>query len=465
MKHSWRQTVFPIATIFSFRLLGLFMLIPIFTLYANELTHSTPMLIGVALGSYGLSQGLLQIPFGMLSDRYGRKSLITVGLILFTIGSLIGALAHSIEWMIAARILQGAGAIGSVLMALLADLTPDERRTKAMAVVGITIGVSFSLAMIISPILANYAGLAGIFYLTATLAVCGILLLHLVIPTPSKDPFHQHNVINPQQFRQVLKNPHLQRLNVSIFFQHLMLTSTFYVLPLLLKQHIQQNHLSEPWHFYLPLMLSAFVFMIPAITLSERKNKMKQVFILAVVLSTLSQLMLAFFNSNWISLCMTMLVYFVAFNILEATLPSQISRQADTSSKGTAMGIYSSSQFLGIFTGGALAGVAFHYAGNTGIFMFNAGIGLFWIVIAAYINPNAYQLTHTISFNSIPDDDTLLTNTLLQLPGVRSVFISRAEQKIHLRVEKANYIKNSAETIILSSCNAAYKKTHAALHE
>ena len=175
---------------------------------------------------------------------------------------------------------------------------------------------------------------------------------------------------------------------------------------------------------------------------------MKQVFILAVVLSTLSQLMLAFFNSNWQSLCVTMLVYFVAFNILEATLPSQISRQADTSNKGTAMGIYSSSQFLGIFAGGALAGVVFHYAGNNGIFMFNAGVGLLWIVIAAYIKPNAYQLTHTISFNSIPEDDALLTETLLQLPGVNSVSISRAEQKIHLRIEKANYVKNSAEAIL-----------------
>lgn len=449
MKHSWHQTVFPIATIFSFRLLGLFMLIPIFTLYANELNHSTPMLMGVALGCYGLSQGILQIPFGLLSDRFGRKPLITAGLILFAIGSLMGAFAHSIEMMIAARIFQGAGAIGSVLMALLADLTPDEQRTKAMAVVGISIGISFSLAMIISPIIAVYAGLPGIFYLTAIFAISGILLLHLVIPTPKKDPFHQHNVINPKQFKQVLQNRHLQRLNISIFLQHLMLTSTFYVLPLLLKQHIQQGHLSEPWHFYLPLMLSAFIIMMPALTLSERKNRIRQLFIIAVTLTTLSQLMLAFFNPYWPSLCITMLIYFVAFNILEATLPSQISRQADASNKGTAMGIYSSSQFLGIFAGGALAGILFQYAGNNGIFLLNAAIGTIWIIISYFIEPNAYQLTHTISFKSLPDeDDEMLINKLLQLPGVVSVSISRADREIHLRIDKASYIKNSAEKII-----------------
>ncbi len=445
MIYSWRLTVFPIATLFSFRLLGLFMLIPIFTLYSNELNHATPLLIGIALGSYGLSQGLLQIPFGMLSDRWGRKPIITLGLILFAIGSLIGAWAHSIELMIAARILQGAGAIGSVLMALLADLTPDEQRTKAMAVVGITIGLSFSLAMIISPILAQYTGLAGIFYLTMILALLAILLVHLVIPTPKPDPFHEHDTIRPRQFKQVLKNRHLQRLNAGIFFQHMILTSTFYALPLLLKHQIQQGHLSESWHFYLPLMLFAFILMMPMIIFAERRQRMKFVFTLAVILTALSQFTLIFFHQQWITTCVAMILYFFAFNILEATLPSQISRQAGTANKGTAMGVYSSSQFLGIFVGGALAGMMFQYAGNTGIFLFNTMISLVWILIASFMNPNAYQLTHTIPLSTPIENETIIQQ-LNELPGVTNVKISN--QIIYLHISKEQYIQGSAEALI-----------------
>ncbi len=218
MKHSsWFNSVLPIAAIFSFRMLGLFMLIPVFTVFATHLQGATPALIGLALGSYGLSQGLLQMPFGMLSDRYGRKPLLTIGLLLFASGSLIGALSHSIYMMIFARTLQGTGAIGSILIALLADLTPDEQRTKAMAVIGMTIGLSFSLAMVISPAITNHFGLSGIFYLTTGLALLGLVLLHVVIPTPKKERFHIDSEANPSLFKAVIHNRHLQRLNMGIF--------------------------------------------------------------------------------------------------------------------------------------------------------------------------------------------------------------------------------------------------------
>jgi MFS family permease len=448
MNYSWRHTVIPIATIFSFRLLGLFMLIPIFTLFTHELSHATPLLIGIALGSYGLSQGILQIPFGMLSDRFGRKPIITLGLVLFAIGSMMGAWAHSIELMISARILQGAGAIGSVLMALLADLTPDEQRTKAMAVVGISIGMSFSIAMIISPILSAATGLAGIFYFTAVLAVIALCLLHLVIPTPARDPFHERDVIQLRQFKFVLQNKHLLRLNAGIFIQHLILTSTFYALPLLLKQHILQQHLSESWHFYLPLMLSAFIIMVPIIVLGERQQRMKFIFILAVVLTTLNQCALFLFNQSWLGLCVTMLIYFVAFNILEATLPSQVSRQAGTANKGTAMGIYSSCQFLGIFAGGALAGVLFQYAGSSSIFLLNAVIGFVWIGLASFMRPNEYQLTRKIPFGHLVMDKDVLQNQLRQLKGIHEISISLSEKTIFLLLSKHLYIEGSAESII-----------------
>jgi MFS family permease len=446
MTNAWHRTVFPIATIFSFRLLGLFMLIPVFTLHANELRHANATLIGIALGSYGLSQGILQIPFGMLSDLFGRKSIITLGLMLFAIGSLLGAWAESIETMILARTLQGAGAIGSVLMALLADLTTDDQRTKAMAVVGISIGLSFSLAILISPILTKQYGLAAIFYLTAIMAVSALFLLYLVIPTPARDPFHKRDIIRPTQFKNVLKNHHLLRLNIGIFFQHLILTATFFALPLMLNQQIQQGHLTESWHFYLPLMVVAFILMMPIIMVAERHQRMKSVFIGAVFITTISQFALLAFHQNWLTLCIAMLLYFVAFNVLEAVLPSQISRQANSTNKGTAMGIYSSCQFLGIFVGGAAAGILFHFAGHNGIFLLNGLVGLTWIGIALLMNPYAYQLLHTIQYPTPLADEAQLKMKLKQIVGVTHVVIS--QQTIYLQIEKSAYEKGSAELVV-----------------
>ena len=218
MKQTWYNSVLPIAAIFSFRMLGLFMLIPVFTIYAPNLQNATPILIGIALGAYGLSQGLLQIPMGFLSDKINRKSILALGLTLFAIGSLWGALTNSIYGMIVARALQGTGAIGSVLIALLSDLTTDEQRTKSMAVIGASIGISFSLAMVISPTIAATYGLSGIFYFSTALAVFGLILLYSVIPTPKKEPFHEGVQASPDLFAKVIKNPNLQRLNAGIFF-------------------------------------------------------------------------------------------------------------------------------------------------------------------------------------------------------------------------------------------------------
>lgn len=445
MKQPWLSRVFPIAAIYSFRMLGLFMLIPVFSVSATALNHSTPALIGIALGSYGLSQGLLQIPFGMLSDRWGRKPIITLGLILFACGSLLGAYTDSIYGMILARILQGMGAIGSVLMALLTDLTPDEARTKAMAIIGITIGVSFSLAMIISPAITHRAGLPGIFYLTALLAVFGLILLHVAIPTPIKEPFPLSTSLLRTQLSASFQNRHLQRLNAGIFFQHMILTSTFFAIPMILQQHAQQGDLTVQWHFYLPLMIGSFLAMLPFIVLAERKNHVKSVFIGAVIMTGLSQWILAYTYTHWLFITTLMFIYFVAFNILEANLPSLVSRQAPSSSKGTAMGIYSSSQFLGIFAGGALSGLIYQWTGFQGIFIINGFISLIWLSMALYMKPDQYQLTLIIPSNHHSSNDI---QTLRTLPGVIDAVYSSTEHCIYLRVDKATYQKGSAEKIL-----------------
>lgn len=445
MKSSWINSVIPIAAIFSFRMLGLFMLIPVFTVFANHLEGATPVLMGLALGSYGLSQGLLQMPLGMLSDRFGRKPILTIGLLLFACGSLIGALSDSIYTMILARTLQGTGAIGSVLIALLADLTPDEQRTKAMAVIGMTIGLSFSLAMVVSPALTNLYGLSGIFFLTTLLALLGLLLLHTVIPTPQKERFHADSEASPSLFKAVIKNKHLQRLNAGIFLQHFILTATFYAIPLLLQQQMKEGHLSQQWHFYLPLMFFSFIVMVPFIILAEKKRQMKPIFLLSVFATSAAQFVLAFSNQHWLGLCILMFVYFVAFNILEATLPSLISRQADAKAKGTAMGVYSSSQFLGIFVGGSLAGLLYQWSGSSGIFIINALLGLLWLLIAFSMQPNVYISTLIVPCPQGLREKTELISQLKQLAGIKDVLLSEEEAVLYLRIDKAHYQEGSAE--------------------
>ncbi|EHL29425.1 MFS transporter [Legionella drancourtii] len=447
MKYPWSKTVFPIAAIFSFRMWGLFLLIPVFSIYAENLHGATPALIGLALGIYGLAQGILQMPFGLFSDKIGRKPIITLGLILFACGSLLGALTDSIYGMIFARALQGTGAIGSVLIALLADLTPDEQRTKAMAVIGMTIGTSFSLAMVISPAISHRFGLAGIFYLTTGLSLLGLLLLHVIIPKPSKERFHGDSETNPVLFKQVIRNKHLQRLNAGIFCQHFILTATFFAIPFILNEQIAQGHLSQQWHFYLPLMLGSFLLMIPFIILAEKKKLMKTVFLTAVLVMSMSQLVLAYTYQNWLSLCLLMLAFFIAFNILEAALPSLVSKQANPNSKGTAMGIYSTSQFLGLFAGGALAGLLYQWQGSRGIFIINALLGALWFTLSYSMNPNVYLTTLTFPCSWPHRRDDVITQ-LLKIKGVVDVVFAKDERVLYLRIDKEHYRAGNAEQIL-----------------
>lgn len=380
------QATVAISAIFAFRMLGLFMLIPVFTVYARELNASTASLIGIALGVYGLTQGVLQIPFGFLSDKYGRKPVITLGLALFGLGSLLAVFSTNIYTMIFARSLQGAGAIGSTLIALLSDLTEDTARTKCMAFLGMTIGMSFSLAMLIGPPIAHHFHLSGIFVFTFCLSILALFILYTVVPTPSAQVFKPDVMLSPKLISTIIKDKALMRLNAGIFFQHAIFTALFYALPLILKGKVLTL-----WHFYLPIIIFGFLIALPLIIIGEKKHQLKSIFLLAIALILISQVSLIFVHDHLGTLATILLLFFTAFNVLEASLPSLVSKTAQIDRKGTAMGIYSSCQFLGIFIGGALSGYLYTHLGLKGIFYFTSCSALLWFALAKSMPSPTYK--------------------------------------------------------------------------
>lgn len=375
-----KRSITGLSLIFALRMLGLFMILPVFSLSAHQYTGSTPMLIGIAIGAYGLTQALLQIPFGMLSDRIGRKRVITLGLLLFSAGSAVAALATSIEMVIIGRLLQGSGAIAAAIMALTADLTRDEQRTKAMASIGISIGLSFSIALASGAALEHWIGLSGIFWATAVLALFGIVVLHLWVPSPRRSVPHRDIEPVPAQFLNVLRNPQIMRLVFSIMVLHLMLTTTFLALPLALQNGAGLEKSLHAWA-YLPILLVAFVTMVPFIIIAEKKRKMKPVFITAIALLGVAELGWAILPSSLTVLLFCLWLFFTAFNILEASLPSMMSKLSPLANKGTAMGIYSTAQFIGAFLGGALGGTLYGQFGLHGIFFACAVLVVIWLLL------------------------------------------------------------------------------------
>lgn len=433
-----KRTTLDLSRIFAFRMLGLFMILPIFSLYTDKLSGATPFLMGVALGIYGLASALLQAPLGALSDRFGRKPVITFGLILFFIGSLVAGNAHSIDGIIVGRFLQGAGAVGSTLMALLADGTRDEVRFKAMSVMGMTIGLSFVVAMVAGPILNNYIGLSGIFYFTACLSLIGLLLLWWRVPNV-KSVFHRDQGIAKGDVRSVLKNTQLLRLDFGIICLHAILTATFVVLPVALVNSAGLAE-SDQWYVYLPVLFLSFVFMVPFIIIGEKKRKLKGILAGAVFALLLAEGGLYFYHQSLWIVSILLVIFFTAFTLLEASLPSLVSKIAKTTVKGTAMGIYSSSQFFGIFIGGSVAGWLYGHGESVDVYVFCAVVAAVWFVVAMTMKHPPYVATRMIHLS--PSDSAraaTIENELKALPGVAEVAVIADDQRAYLKVDSAQF--------------------------
>lgn len=385
-----RSTVFFLSIVMSLRLVALFMVLPVLSLYLFHLPNSTPFLIGVAVGIYGLTQGLFQIPFGMLSDRFGRKRMITLGLLIFAVGSLIAASSHDIMTMIIGRTLQGCGAVGSAIIAMIADLTRENQRTKAMAIVGMSIGMSFAIGMLLGPILLNWITVPNIFMLAAFLSLGGILLLFFAVPTPVKTIWHADTEPEVLKFFSLLKNTQLMRLNSGILLSHAIFTATFVILPLSLQQlaGLQSNH---QWLIYLPVLVLAFIGTFILITLAEKKHSHQLIFLSSISLLGLAEILLWIFSHSLLISMLGLLLFFTAFSVLEAFLPSMVSKTAPPQRKGTALGIYSCSQFLGIFIGGSLGGWLYGTFGLTQVYLFCVGLTILWLIIEFRVGEPSWQ--------------------------------------------------------------------------
>lgn len=436
-----RRSVAALASVYAMRMLGLFMVMPVFVLLGDDLQGATPALIGFAIGAYGLSQALLQIPFGLLSDRVGRKRMIYFGLVLFAGGSLVAASTDSIYVVIAGRILQGAGAIASVLMALLSDLTREEERTKAMATVGISIGLSFSVSLVLGPLIGSAFGLSGLFYLTAVLAVVAMFIVWRLVPTP-----HQHKVsadTHParEMLTRVLADRRLLRLDFGIFALHLALTAIFLVFPLLLQDQLGLAS-SDHWWFYLTVMVTSFFAMVPFIILGEKLRKMKPVLCGAIVLLTLSTAGLAEVSGSLAAAWGVLFLFFMAFNLLEASLPSLISKEAPAASKGTAMGVYSTSQFMGAFVGGAVGGLLMEAAGVSGVLWLMVGVLVLWLLVALTMPAPGYTTSFVVQLKEVAQSQfDSIDDALMALPGVQDVVILEDAGTAYLKVDRQRFDK------------------------
>jgi MFS family permease len=436
-----------LSLVFAFRMLGMFMVLPVLATYGQDLAGSTPGLIGLAIGAYGLTQALFQIPFGMISDRIGRLPVIYVGLLVFAFGAGVAAMSDSIWGVILGRVLQGAGAISAAVMALLSDLTREQHRTKAMAMIGMSIGLSFAVAMVVGPLLTRAFGLAGLFWATVGMALLGIPIIALLVPRSTSPLQHRESGVAGQALGATLRHPQLLRLDFGIFALHAMLMASFVALPLAL---VERGGLprEEHWWVYLTAMLVGFFGMLPFIIYGEKKRKMKRVLCGSVAMLLACELYFWAFGGSLNHLLLGIILFFTAFNLLEASLPSLISKMSPAGGKGTAMGVYSTSQFLGAALGGILGGWLFSHGGLNSVFLGCAVLCAIWLIITVTMREPPYVTSLRLSLSAAALADTGLTERLLAVPGVTDAVVVVEEAALYIKLDSEQLDRASIERLV-----------------
>lgn len=429
-----KKVAFSLASVFGLRMMGLFMIMPVFALYGQHLEGFSPLWVGVAIGAYGLTQAILQIPMGILSDKFGRKPIILAGLLIFAIGSLVAANAESIYGVVAGRALQGMGAIAAAVLALAADLTRDEQRTKVMAIIGMCIGFSFALSLLVGPIVAQHLGLSGLFFMTAGLALLGMWIVQVLVPNPISQAPKGDTVAAPEKLKRMLFDPQLFRLDAGIFILHLVLTAVFVALPLDLVDAglVKEKH----WMLYFPAFIGAFLLMVPLIIIGVKRNNTKGMFQVALLIMMAALGSMAMFADNLVMLSIAVVLFFTGFNYLEASLPSLIAKFCPVGDKGSAMGVYSTSQFLGAFCGGLLGGGAYQLLGASGVFAAALGLMVIWFLLTFGMKNPVLLKSYTLEAN-VSDKQSAVTmaTELSALTGVAEAIVVLEEKVAYLKVD------------------------------
>ena len=445
-----KRTAISLSLVFALRMLGLFMIMPVFAIYGQDLVGYSPLWVGFAIGAYGLTQALLQIPAGMLSDKYGRRPIIYGGLILFAIGSLVAGFSDSVYGVTFGRALQGTGAIASAILALAADVTREQQRSKAMGMIGVSIGLAFALAMVAGPVLAPFIGLQGLFFITAAGALVGIAIVYFFIPNVLNKAPRGETIAIPSMIANLAKQPQLFRLNLGIFILHLSLTAIFVTLPLQL-QHMQLAA-DEHWKIYLPALLMSFLLIIPMLIMAAKTQKNKHFYLLSILLMASSLVAMALTQHSIILMFFVMLLFFTAFNFLEASLPAFISMLAPAGTKGTAMGIYSTHQFLGAFFGGIIGGLSYKLVGSSGLFLCLAGLMVVWFLLSTGMRNPSKIRTFTFSTN-IKDEQqaNIISNLLITLKGALETVVIVEEQTVYIKADTQVFKQQEAQHILSNS--------------
>ncbi|SQD79669.1 MFS transporter [Moritella yayanosii] len=424
-----------LALVFGLRMLGLFMIMPVFAIYGRDLIGYSPLWVGIVIGAYGLTQAILQIPMGQLSDRIGRKPVIIAGLGLFCLGSIVAGMADSVYGVAFGRIIQGTGAVASAILALAADITREQQRPKVMAVIGMCIGLSFAFALVAGPVLAQWIGLKGIFFVTAALAIVGMLVVHYIVPNPTTKAPAGDASTNSNKLRSMLRDPQLLRLDVGIFLLHLTLTAVFVSLPFELEAAglVGEHH----WWVYFPALLLSFVLMVPMLIIAAKKKMNKQFFLFAIALMGLALCVMGFASGSVWLFALAIVLYFTAFNFLEASLPAMISMSAPAGAKGSAMGIYSTSQFAGAFCGGIIAGSLYSQLGSQGLFFIIAAVMIVWFGISLGLENVGQVKAHTIAVTIANQREAeLIAEKLISLSGINEAVVVLEEQVAYLKATK-----------------------------